>query len=66
MTRRTCQSCGKPLGGSLGRCHDCGGDTYRGGDPITPEWWLVELGVKPALVQDAVDDCSDNHIDSVQ
>ncbi|MFD1512676.1 hypothetical protein [Halomarina rubra] len=42
-----CKSCSKPLGNSAdGRCHDCGGKTYRGGKPFnTGAGWKAEIGL---------------------
>ena len=47
----TCESCGKPLGNSAdGRCHECGGETYRAGGSDTGafwrRWWNIELGIR--------------------
>lgn len=44
MARETCSSCSKPLGNTTGKCHDCGGRTYRSGKRITNKHWRVLLG----------------------
>jgi hypothetical protein len=43
--RRACTSCGKPLGSTTKKCHDCGGRSRRGGDRIQAREWQVLLGV---------------------
>ena len=45
MARRTCGECGKPLGSTFGYCHDCGGESIRGGTPCTGRGWKYQLGV---------------------
>lgn len=44
-SRDNCKKCGDPLGNSAdGRCHDCGGETYRAGSRITGKQWKIMLG----------------------
>ena len=45
MSQDNCISCGKPLGNTIAKCHECGGKTYRGGKPIGPHEWQILLGV---------------------
>jgi hypothetical protein len=47
MSKRYCDDCGKPLGGTYNKCYECGGKSKRGGDPITPHKWQLMLGVPP-------------------
>lgn len=52
--RRRCEECGKPLGSTLGKCHECGGETYRAGGDMTDTWawnWKIMLGIKPKLIE---------------
>lgn len=53
--RRTCSECGKPLGNTLGRCHECGGETYRAGGQMVDDWgryWKIEMGIPwPKIVE---------------
>jgi hypothetical protein len=57
MKRRTrkCQSCQKPLGATVVRCHDCGGETPdRHGDSLrSARIWKQWLGVDPQLIDEA-------------
>lgn len=52
--KRYCKSCGDPLNSTKTRCHDCGGDSYRGNrgagtydgsDGITLEYLLRVFGL---------------------
>ena len=44
-TREKCTVCSKPLGNTIEKCHDCGGENYRGGTPEDGRWWRILLGV---------------------
>lgn len=54
--RRTCSECGKPLGGTLGTCYECGGEKHS---PSREERladarnWKILFGVKPSLIEEA-------------
>lgn len=47
MTKEYCAECGKPLGSTVDKCFECGGEGTRAGDPIPPHEWQVRLGVPP-------------------
>lgn len=54
---RKCADCGKPLGGTLGKCYECGGEKS---EPTREErlqdafyWKVVGLGIKPSVVEEA-------------
>jgi len=47
MSEETCLDCGKPLGSTIVKCHDCGGKSRRGGKAIAPHQWQMLLGVEP-------------------
>lgn len=62
MSKRNCESCGCPMGSTLGKCHDCGGGSYRAGGSVgneTDGWeatyngylWSVDLGVSPKYLK---------------
>lgn len=55
--KRTCSECGKPLGNTLGKCHEHGGDNYRAGGSMMYQWserWkLWYFGVPYDKVQKA-------------
>lgn len=55
---RKCQSCQKPLGATVVRCHDCGGETPdRHGDSLrSARMWKQLLGVKPKLIDESHDE----------
>lgn len=54
--RRTCQDCGKPLGSTVGKCYECGGEQP---EPSREERlrdayvWKILLGVDPELIEEA-------------
>lgn len=52
MSDEYCVECGDPLGSTIERCFDCGGDGTRGGTPIDPHQWQVWLGVKVSYLKD--------------
>jgi predicted amidophosphoribosyltransferase len=39
-----CSDCGKPLGSTIDKCHECGGKTPRG-SRITADKWQAAMGV---------------------
>lgn len=46
---RTCADCGKQLGGTIGKCFDCGGEKpepTREDRLADARWWKMMLGVK--------------------
>lgn len=53
---RTCDDCGKKLGGTVGLCYECGGEKPQ---PTREErladarWWKIMLGVDPDLIEEA-------------
>lgn len=53
---RTCEECGKQLGGTVGKCFECGGEKpspsreERLADAV---YWKVELGVPYGMIQEA-------------
>ena len=56
--RRKCDECGQPLGGTLGTCHDCGGEKNRlsrEGRLANAKKWKLLFGVKPDLIEEAHD-----------
>jgi hypothetical protein len=54
---RKCDECGKPLGSTLGACHECGGDSYRAGGPSEADAraWKLALGVSHTQIESAHD-----------
>lgn len=54
--QRNCAECGKALGGTVGTCHECGGEKpspskeERLRDART---WKILLGVDPLLIKSA-------------
>lgn len=47
--QRKCSECSKPLGNTLGKCREHGGENYRAGGtnmygPMS-RWWRLMLGV---------------------
>lgn len=44
------------------KCHDCGGISNRGGDPVDPHEWQIMLGVEPSKLKDI--DFQSRNIDS--
>jgi hypothetical protein len=54
--KRKCSECNKPLGGTVGKCYECGGEkperTRKERLADAKEWKLL-LGVKYALIKEA-------------
>lgn len=66
MSKRHCESCGDVMGSTLGKCHDCGGESYRTGGSVgneTDGWeatyngylWALDLGVSPKYLKEQYD-----------
>lgn len=54
--QRKCSECGKPLGGTVGRCHECGGEKpspSRRERLKDAEEWKLWLGVPWDLIKEA-------------
>lgn len=44
--KRKCRECDKPLGNTLGRCKECGGENYRAGGTTmysTQSQWMRQM-----------------------
>lgn len=53
---RTCDNCGKQLGGTLGLCYNCGGEkpSPSRSERLQDAWnWKMYLGLSPNRVQAA-------------
>lgn len=54
--KRKCMDCGKPLGSTVGRCFECGGESPSPSrdERLQPAvWWKIELGVPYKQIQKA-------------
>lgn len=53
---RTCAECDKKLGGTVGKCHECGGEKPSPSKKERLEdarTWKILLGVDPLLIKSA-------------
>jgi hypothetical protein len=60
--KRKCSECGKPLGGTVSECYECGGEKVspsREERLADARWWKFWLGVDATLVEEAHDIESD-------
>lgn len=54
--RRRCEDCGKPLGATVARCYDCGGDdpsASREERLADSRKWKLLGGIDPETVEEA-------------
>lgn len=54
--QRTCDDCGKPLGGTIVKCHECGGEKPKPSRKerlANAERWKLWLGVRWDQIEEA-------------
>lgn len=67
---RRCSECGKKLGSTLGKCHECGGENYRAGDTTMYSqayYWKVWLfGVPISMVERAHEESRERRAEALK
>lgn len=60
--KRKCSECNKPLGGTFGKCHECGGEKSK--ERMMYRWarsWKIALGVFPSKIKKAHDESKERN-----